>query len=58
LLGPRGERNGKALSGADSVCEVANPQKKLPPENGSNYFEGIILLWTYFALPRLKPKPI
>lgn len=31
--GPRGERNGKALSGADDVCAVANPSIEIGMPN-------------------------
>ena len=38
LYEPRGERNGKALSGADLVCVVANPSTPTKQSDGVAFF--------------------
>ena len=46
LQGPRGEQRGKALSGADFVCVVANPST---PTNEKVFEETSIISKSFFC---------
>ena len=57
LQGPRGEQRGKALSGADFVCAVANPSTptKKQSERVAFCFMGVILPIIFTFPPHSPP---